>query len=417
MRLPFSDRIDWRSPYTVMVVVLTMYALKVAGKLLVGWYAQSPMIFGDGLHNVADVGEALLVMFAIVVSRLEREGYPFGLKKTQNLGQLAVSVSLGLMALTVASRALSGIVAQLPAIEPMVRDWLPLPAHKPLKFGLKYLPWVAGVMGVSTVLSWLIGRFQIRIGRATGQSLLMADGQETQSDGRIELAAFLGIVFQYLLGIPWLEYPLTLMVALLMAKTAFEIGRDGIRSLLQRSLGAELERDCCQAARAIPGVLTVEEIKTFSNGDEAVCLIKALIRRPQAEDDLRHAIKHQLQPVMAEAGHIKSLIHVRFHAPPLDRHRRALTVHKGGPLAAMAPLLEADVLRIANMEDGEPVRIDDYPLHRYELTELIALLQRKRVREVWSRDHELDEISRTVLESHGIAWRSALPDSPETLGC
>ena len=99
------------SPFTVMVLVLVMYIVKVAVKLSVGGYVNSPMITGDGWHNVADIFEALVVIGALVISRLPKsEDYQFGRMGIESLFSVLVGGWLCIMALNIGAHSVFGLI-------------------------------------------------------------------------------------------------------------------------------------------------------------------------------------------------------------------------------------------------------------------------------------------------------------------
>ncbi len=368
------------SSYIVVAVLIAMYAAKVAVKIAVGRYVHSPAIAGDGYHNISDIVEALALLFVIVIADVERPGYPFGLKRAESLFALGTGLGLFLMSLKVAGGALAGLLAPWPSADAAVRAVLPLPAFEPLRFEPACLPLVLGVTVGSAVLSYVIGRWQIRHGRAHGHEAMVADGEETLSDGRLEISIAVGISAEYLFNAPWIEYPLALVVAGLVLKTAFEIGLRGVRSLLLKSIGAEAEAEVSAMALRLPGVLDVQKMRTFFSGPTAVVIVKIISRSQlNAQRDLKKAIETVTVPVFRRHGIADSKFYIRFARPPEDYHRVAVAVRGAGPSARVASTFaEAERLYVADMDDGMPIRVRSYDLP--PTAELAGFLAGKRIR-------------------------------------
>ncbi|MDP3771729.1 MAG: cation diffusion facilitator family transporter [bacterium] len=373
----------WKSPYVVMGVVLVMYAVKVIVKLHVGAMVHSPVITGDGAHNVADIVEALLVTLGIAIARMKpSEDYPFGRRNIESMIETAIGVGLLFTAVTIAGRSITALLLWVSAdVAREARSAMPfLPNVQPLIMGPSYFWWVAGVTGGSALASLAVSKYQIVVGRIIGSGSLVADGQETRSDGRIEVAAFVGILAEYTTGAFWIEYPLALVVAFLVARTGVEILRRGIGGLLQRSLGAEIETAIREAVRSVHGVLDVANLTTFRVGGAPVVIIKVTSRA--SERMLRHVkpiVLERIAACLGTHGFREFARYVRFEPPAPSRHRIAYAIRDFDRSVLMAPSLElATHLRICDIEDGEIVRWKDLPRPE-KLADALRLLQGKRV--------------------------------------
>jgi cation diffusion facilitator family transporter len=392
-----------RSPYGVMSIVLAMYVAKVISKLAVGDRVNSPMITGDGYHNIADIFEALLVIATVFFASRPADGaYPLGRKNAESLLSFLIGGALLVMACKLAVGSLFGLAGSK------------LFQHEPLLMGPEHFWWVAGVTGGSMALSFVIGAYQIRIGRAGGYESLTADGQETRSDGMIEAAAFAGVLSEYAFDAPRIEHAFALLVAFKMGQTGREIAGRGLAALLQRSLGAEAEGAVRGAVLSIHGVADVGSLKTFRVGQKAVVIIKIVTRcGPAANRLIKEAAVARMTAALKEAGQEAGEFFVRFDRPDPDWHRLAvLIVHKDGR-ARVAEPHEASHLRICNIDDGECVRTKDRPLPK-TTDAIAALIREKRIRALLLPDTESVEAGE--LESRGVTVSRAPSLDPGQYG-
>jgi cation diffusion facilitator family transporter len=345
--MPKASRLN--SPYVVMAVVLAMYSAKAVAKLAVGSHINSPMITGDGFHNLADIFVALLVVAAVWISKLPPdERYPFGRKNVESIARLAIGGMLIPTALHFGLTSIMGLVSYAPGLERTVRHLSPieLPTHEPLLMGTDVngpygLWWILGITGVSALLSFLIGRYEIVAGKANGHASMVADGKETRSDGLIEIVIFVGVIAEYLFHAAWLEYPLGIGVAALVGRTGWELWLEGWHALLQHSLGREVEDAIRRTCTTLRGVDSVEQVTTFRVGSRAVVILKLLTRSPAvAHDDLKKALKLHLTAMLAKQDIEDAEFHLRFSPPPTLETRIAYAVMTDGKTIIVAPDLQ-----------------------------------------------------------------------------
>ncbi|MCX6714678.1 MAG: cation diffusion facilitator family transporter [Candidatus Uhrbacteria bacterium] len=336
------------SPYTVMTIVVIMYLVKVVCKLSIGLHINSPMLTGDGFHNIADIVQAMFVIVAVAVSRMPAsDKYPFGRKNIESIFSVVVGVSLCLMAVKIGWESMTTLARYLP-----VWAGLEAPFTSPLKMGNQYVTWVVAVTSGSALLSVIVGRFQIRAGKAMGHEALVADGKETLSDGRIEAATFAGVLGEYLFHAPWIEYPFAILVAGLMIRTGIEISLYGYRALLQRTIGRAHDQAMKVIITAMPGVADVADLKSFRVGPRAIVIAKVLTHADaRASRLLKHGIITHVTAYLREHEFDEAELFIRFDRPDPKRERRAVAVRSSAGGRCVAASLEYPThLIICDME-------------------------------------------------------------------
>ncbi|NQV90761.1 cation diffusion facilitator family transporter [Candidatus Uhrbacteria bacterium] len=361
------------SPYGVMVVVLCMYVAKVAAKLTIGQMIHSPMIEGDGWHNASDIFEACVVIATIWFSRLPAsDSYPLGRRNIESIFSVVVGVFLALMSIKIAWFALVGLAH--------IKD-----GHATLILSSQMAPWVLGVTGGSALVSLFVSRYQIRVGKATGHEALVADGEETASDGRIELATFVGVCGEYLFDAPWIEYPFALIVAGLMVKTGGEIFSRGMGALLQRTIGPEHDEAIRNIVSNMYGIERVAQIKTFRTGNKVILILKVLSQaQPRVTRLMKEAVAVHIARYLREQEFEDGEFFIRFDSPPSDFHRRAVLIHYIDDLPRVATCIkDATHVIVCDVEYGGVTRATNHQIPDQDLDERIKhlgeLLVKKRV--------------------------------------
>ncbi|MBY0358500.1 MAG: cation diffusion facilitator family transporter [Candidatus Obscuribacterales bacterium] len=403
----------FRDPIFVMGLVALMYVVKAVLKITVGQMINSPMIAGDGFHNIADLFEAAAVITVIVVARRPSTvDYPFGRKNIEFFASLAIGASLLYMSFQFTVESLVGLLAMKPALDEIVRGYVSLPAYQPLVMSTKTLPWVLAVTAGSTALSVIVSRYQISVGRSSGHASLVADGEETASDGRIEAVTFVGVIAEYLFHAPWLEYPLGLVVAVLIGRTGFELFRSAWRVLLQHSLGEERESKIKEICLATPGIMGIFKLKTFQVGHTAVCLIDLETQRGHAAViQIQYGIEYHLRQYLEEEGFKEFEFKLDFHLPLAKRHRVAYAIKKVDGKSFISPTLsQASHIWVCDIERGKVMRSTEEVLPENPL----ALLLRKHAFHLYVFDSAKENAD--SLEAVGIELHEAVSYLPELLG-
>lgn len=413
LRLAGVVRKRLSDPIVVMGIVAVMYVVKAILKISIGRMINSPMIAGDGFHNIADLFEAAAVITVILVARRPScEDYPFGRKNVEFFASLAIGASLLYMSFRFAIDSLVGLLALKPELDQWVRGLVTLPAYEPLVMNIATLPMVLAVTAGSVVLSLVVSRYQIAIGKLSGHASLVADGEETASDGRIEAVTLLGVVAEYLFHCPWLEYPLGLLVAVLIGRTGFGLFRGACRVLLQHSLGQEREGRIREICLSCPGVRSITSLKTFQVGHTAVCMIMLETSRGSAAvQQVKYGVEYLLKKFLLEDDFKECELHIRFHPPEPNRHREAVAIFKTNGRNFVAPTLgEATHLWICDVERGSVVRSTEWAVPP-KPEEFLAL---KRAGKLYVFD--VDSQERIKLEASGIEICQSLSYLPTVMG-
>lgn len=373
------------NPFGVMSLVVLMYLVKAVLKITVGHQINSPMIEGDGYHNLADILEALAVIVVIwVAKRPASSDYPFGKKNVEFFTSLAIGGALLVMAVQFALKSVVGLLALAPSFDQAVRAVLPLPVHEPLVMSTSTLPWVLALTIGSVILSLVVSRYQIAMGKRGGHASMIADGQETASDGRIEIITLIGVVGEYAFNAPWLEYPLGLVVAFAIAHTGYGLFQDGLRVLLQHSIGQEHEEEITKRCLAVAGVNKVESLKTFQIGSTAVCILTVTTEhRTGTISHLKYGIEYHIKQYLLDSGFSDCELNVKFEKPEPARHRIAYAVVEKESESATAALsfvvapsiAAATHIVVCDLENGMVVRTKQ----EEKPTDLPAFLDKKRV--------------------------------------
>ena len=370
-----------RSPVFVMGLVAAMYVLKAIFKISIGSWVNSPMVTGDGFHNLADLLEAAAVIVVLLIARRPTtDKYPYGRKNIEWFTSLAIGVMLFGAAGKFIIDCCVGLLSYWHSGDTFVRSYIPiLPEHQTLHMDGSTFPYVLGVTLVSFLFSLVVSRYQIVIGKRSGHASLIADGEETASDGWIEGVTVCGVIAEFATGWGFLEYVLGLLVAAMILRTARELFVTGWRVLLQHSIGKEHEDAARELCRSVRGVSNVGDLKTFQVGHTAVIMLTIeSMENAHGIEYIKRAVELSLRKyLLSPQSDFKGCdIHVKVQRPEANRHRigYALIVRNG--VGVIAPSFNtATHVAVCDVEHGDVVRTKVWGLE----SDPFGLLVEKRV--------------------------------------
>lgn len=317
-------RIDFSSPYTCMGIVLAMYLVKVIAKVSIGKSIGSMGLQSDGIHNLADMAEATVILYVIRLSRSHQDDeYPIGRGSLEPFAVGLAGAMLLLMGLGFLGRALLGLI-YLSDLAPGVVAWagqvFGVTPFVPLEIGAGRLPMVTGVLAVSVVMSWVVSRYQISLGKKLGHSSLVADGKETLSDSVVESGVLTGILCNYFFALPWLDPVITLVISFFLLNTSREMLSNSLNIIQNRSLGKNLTDRIEAALSSVNEVEGFdaegpERLKAFHLGKGALVSIRIVVSPTMTMDGFQQ-LKTALRMLIKDSlSGMETVIFIRPSVP------------------------------------------------------------------------------------------------------
>lgn len=187
-------------------------------KFWAGMVSASSAMIADAWHTLSDSISSLIIIIATKVSGKEPDKeHPFGHGRAELIAALIV-----------------GILLVLIAVDFFIEGVNRLTDHKEANYGLIAIV----VTGISMIVKELMAQYAFRAYRKSEYLSLKADAWHHRSDAISSLVILIGILAGRFVW--WADGALTLIVALMIAWTAFHIIRDGIRPLLGEAPEQEL---------------------------------------------------------------------------------------------------------------------------------------------------------------------------------
>lgn len=278
----------------VLLRVLVLNLAVAGAKLVLGYTVGAVSIVSDGYHSLTDSASNVIGLVALRASRLPPDvDHPYGHRKYETLAAGAIFIFLLLAVFEIFRSALNRLTN--PA----------LPNITLLSFGV--------MLATLLVNVWVV-RYEAGEGRRLNSELLQADSLHTRSDVYATIGVLISLA-AIRLGYPVFDAIGGIAIALLIARTGFQIGRDTSRVLADRVvIDEEAVR---RVVMGVPEVVGCHHIRSRGSEDHVFLDLHvwfpADVRLRDAHE-LSHVVKNRLMekyPQIADA-----IIHIE--PPPTD---------------------------------------------------------------------------------------------------
>src|SRR5689334_10481209 len=224
----------------VFIGLLVANLAVVGVKLWVGFASGSLAILGGAVDSCVDALNNVVGLIVVrVASRAPDEDHPYGHDKFETLGALAI---VGFLSITCFELLREGITA--------------LATHRApgtIEAG------DVGIIAATLLLNAFVVWYERARGRALGSAFLLADASHTTGDIFVTLLALAALVLTRF-GLAWLDAPLAIAVALLIAWSGVGILRQSIPILVdQRAIEAPALRNIVMG---VPGIHDVRKMRS-----------------------------------------------------------------------------------------------------------------------------------------------------------
>lgn len=244
-----------------------MNILVVAVKVVVLVLSGALSVLAEVFHSTLDAANNVLALaLARVAGREPDEDHPYGHRKFETVGALALAAVLSVTVFELTQQALLRLVRGSDA----------LPAVG---------PWALALMVVSLLAGIAITRYEARAGRRLGSDLLLADAAHTRADVLSTVAVLIGLLAMRF-GYPIADPLVTLVVAGIIVHTGWEIVKETVPVLVD--------------TRAVPPE-RIEEVSLDVDGVRSAYGIRSRGASPDVFAELTIAVDAELDVAASHA--------------------------------------------------------------------------------------------------------------------
>lgn len=222
-------------------------------KFVAGVVAGSAAMIADAVHSLSDFATDIIVLaFVRISGKPQDKDHDFGHGKYETLATTCIGAALGAVGLGIIVKGsisiagcIKGDVIESPGI---------------LAF------WAAIV---SIVLKEATYRYTVYHGRKVDSQAVIANAWHHRSDALSSIGTALGIGAAILLGGRWavLDPVASVIVGAFIIKVAFDLLKNGIGELMEKSLPDETEEEILGIVMGVPGVSDPHNLRTRRIGN------------------------------------------------------------------------------------------------------------------------------------------------------
>jgi cation diffusion facilitator family transporter len=277
------------------VRVLLLNLAVAAAKLLLGYATGAVSIVSDGFHSLTDSTSNIIGLVGLRAARKPPDAdHPYGHRKFETLAAAAIFIFLVLAVLEIGRTALHRFASPSPPD----------------------VTWVSFAVMIATLIVNIgVVRYEGGRGRLLKSELLLADSVHTRSD----VFATIGVLISLsgvALGFPLLDPIGGVAIAILIARTSYEIARDTSGILSDR---AALDEDHIRrTVLSVPEVLGCHQIRTRGSADHV--FLDLHVWFPAAMPlNTAHLLSHDVKDrLMEQFPQIADAI-IHIEPPPSER--------------------------------------------------------------------------------------------------
>lgn len=228
----------------VSAASIAINILLTVTKLLAGMFGHSQALIADAIHSASDVLSTVIVMVALVIARKAPDPtHEYGHQRFESLASLLLALLLGYAGVKIGVTGFTSIVS---------KEYLTVRAPS-------FIAAVAAL--VSIILKEAMYRVTMSVAKAEHSNSLKADAWHHRSDALSSIGSLAGVLFARF-GLPIMDPIASLIICVMILKTAVEIAVDSVKALTDSACTPAIEKQLRDTASSVDGVERIDNLKT-----------------------------------------------------------------------------------------------------------------------------------------------------------
>lgn len=270
-----------------ILTIGSLIIIKVIASVITG----SIGIRADALHSIIDLSGAIIGYIGIRISgKPPDKNHAFGHSKAENIAGVIIA---GLIFIAAGSIFYEGI-------------------HKLIVGGTVELITVGiYVTAAAIVINILISRYAMRVARATDSLALEATARDMTADVLSSCAVLLGLILVGITGLTVLDPIVALLVAILIARTAFVSMRKSFGGLMDTRLSKEEENEIKECIKEhSKQLVSFHELRTRKAGNRRFIDLHLVMPKKASVEEAHKMCDHLEQDLENRLTNTDVTIHV-----------------------------------------------------------------------------------------------------------
>jgi cation diffusion facilitator family transporter len=275
MNLQKDNKGHYQEIQRVLWVVLFLNWGVALAKIVFGLLSRSASMTADGFHSFSDGASNIVGLVGVAIaSRPKDADHPYGHKKFETFFSLGIAFLLGLVCFELIQEGLRRL-------------------HNPSIPEVSILSFI--VMITTMIINVSVMNFERGKGRTLQSDILVSDAMHTKADILTSLSVIVSLI-AVKLGFPILDAITTLLIALFIAHAAYEIIRDGCRTLCDETVIKDT-RKIENIVLSVNGVKACHKIRSRGRKDD-VNLDLHVHLSPNLSLEKTHEISHEIERII-----------------------------------------------------------------------------------------------------------------------
>lgn len=288
-----------REIYKVTLVGGAVNLLLLLFKFVAGIVGHSAAMLADAVHSLSDfVTDIIVLVFVSISGKPQDKSHDYGHGKYETLAMTMIGFALLAVAIGILYSGVSKIVA-----------WA---QGEPLEAPGMLALWAALL---SIILKEIVYRYTMVKSRQLNSPALEANAWHHRTDALSSLGTAIGIGGAIFLGRRWtvLDPVASVIVGVLIVKVSFDLLRNGIGDLMERSLPDAMEEEMLRLVAELPGIVEPHDLRTRRIGNHYAIELHI---RMDGDITLREAHDKASEVEDLLRNHYGKETHVAVHVEP-----------------------------------------------------------------------------------------------------
>jgi cation diffusion facilitator family transporter len=247
---------------------------------------------------------SIALIIGILLSSRKSQRYPYGLYKVENIVSVVIALLVFLTAYEIVMEALSYHGVQLP-----------------------YSGWILIVVSLLIPVPYLLGTYEVKVGKKYNSPSLIADGRQHKVDVLTASIVFFALLAQYF-GVP-LDRVAAIIIALFVFRAGWAILKDSMRTLLDASVDYHTLDKIRSIICSDPMVKNIISVTGRNSG--RYIFVEAIVTLHKSDFDKAHHVTERIEGKIRELvpNVDRVLIHYEPEEPTCLRYAVPLQDRKG----------------------------------------------------------------------------------------